>query len=525
MKYARRVSIALALVGTFVLGGFILPDPAAQAGPRLFQEVFTLVSRAYVDSLDVSGLYEKAARGLLEQIEDPYAALFSPEEMEQFTVAYEGHYGGVGMMVENQNGAAVVSRVFPNTPAERAGILVGDRIVAVGEESTDGWPLEKVTGKLKGEPGTTVAVQFRRPGAESPYTAELERAIIRIPAVPYATTLDGDIGYIPLLQFNETAAEEVAAAVRRLVDDGVRGLVLDLRGNGGGIVSEAVEISGLFLPPGTKVAEQRERGGRVQTYVTTSRPIAPDLPLVVLIDGGTASASEIVAGALQDHDRAVVIGTTSFGKGLVQSAFRLDEGYVLKMTTGKWFTPSGRTIHKERVLVDGRLVEAPDSAAADTSRAGRPTFRSDAGRVVYGGGGIMPDLIVRPDTLSEPEQAFVKAILPKSQDVHLTLFDYAYELKSKVDRDFKVRPEWREELYRRLTERGVQVDRALYDGAASYVDRLLENRVARMAFGDEGALHHGLDDDAQLRRALDLLRQGRTQKDLFARVAQAGDEG
>lgn len=525
MRQIRKTGLALALVGTFFLGGFVLPGRVEQPGPRLFQEVFTLVNRRFVDSLDAPAMYEMAARGLIDQLNDPYAALFSPEELEEFTVAYEGHYGGIGMLLENQEGTAVVSRVFPNTPAEKAGVLVGDRIVGIGEESTSGWALEKVTSNLKGEPGTDVEVRFHRPGAGAPYTVKMTRAVIRIPAVPYATMIEGGIGYIPLLQFNETAAEEVRASVQRLIGQGAKGLVLDLRGNGGGIVKDAIEIAGLFLPAGTEVARQWERGGEDQIYVSPEAPIAPDLPLVVLVDGGSASASEIVAGALQDHDRAVVIGTATFGKGLVQSAYRLHDGYVLKLTTGKWFTPSGRSIHRDRKLVDGRLVEVADSAPSDTSTAGRPTYQSGAGRVIYGGGGIVPDLIVTQDTLTTEEQAFIKAIAPHSPDVHLTLFDYAFELKDGVRPDFVVRPEWRDEFYRRLTARGVTIDRATYDAAGSYIDRLLENRIARFAFGDEGAMLRGMGDDAQLRRAVELLRSGRTQRELFTKVAGTANQG
>ena len=524
-QHARKVGFVLALAGTFVLGGFLMPARADQAGPRLFQEVLTLIAGRYVDSLDASALYEKAARGLIEELEDPYAALYSPEELEAFTVAHEGHYGGVGMMVENQEGTAVVARVFPNTPSEHAGLQVGDRIVSVDGESTEGLELEAVTARLKGEPGTEVSVGVVRRGVPRPIEVELTRAEIQIPAVPYTLVLENGTGYLPLLQFGETAAEEVEAAVRELIDQGATSLVLDLRGNGGGIVDDAIEIAGLFLPKGTLIARQWERGGSDLLYRSPAEPLAPDLPLVVLLDEWSASASEIVAGALQDHDRAMLIGETSFGKGLIQSAYRLNGGYILKFTTGKWFTPSGRTIHREREVVNGSLVAVRDTAAADTSLAARPTFRSDAGRTIYGGGGIVPDLIVKPDTLNAAEQAFVKAIVPHSQDVYLTLFDYAFELKEQVAPDFVVTEAWRDEFFRRLQERGIEIDRELYDGAASYVDRLIEDRVARLAFGDDEAKRRALRDDAPLVRALDLLGAGWTQDDLLTQATRAGVGG
>ena len=519
MQHLRKAGLALALAGTFVLGGFVLPDADDQSGADLFRDVLTLVSTRFVDTLDVSEVYERAAEGLIDKLEDPYAALFSPEDLEEFTVAYEGHYAGVGMLIEAQQGSAVVRRVFPNTPAERIGVQVGDRVLAVDGESVDGWPLDRIANALKGEAGSKVEVRFTRFGAPDPIVARITRAVVRIPAVPYATLVEGDIGYIPLLQFNETAADEVAASVERLVKDGAKGLVLDLRGNGGGIVDHAIRIAGLFLPRGADIALQRERGSDDTEYRNTARPLAPDLPLVVLVDGGSASASEIVAGALQDHDRAVVVGTTSFGKGLVQTAYRVDGGYVLKMTTGKWFTPSGRSIHRDRTLVNGRLVEVDDSTHFAVEREERPTFRSDAGRVVYGGGGIMPDLEVDNDTLSAAERRFVTAITPQFPTFSVTLFDYAFELKERVDRDFQVTPAMRDELFRRLIAHDVDIDRATYDGAAGYLDRYLIDRVGRLAFGEAYVKVRDVRHDTQLMKAIEVIHNGGSaQRGLFGYV-------
>src|SRR5581483_5943546 len=217
----------------------------------------------------------------------------------------------------------------------------------------------------------------------------------------------------------------------------------------------------------------------------------------------------------QDHDRALVVGTTSFGKGLVQSLFPLDGGWALKMTTAKWYTPSGRSIQKERKIVDGRLVEEPDSLESDSVRRMRPAYRSDAGRLVYGGGGITPDIVVRPDTLTSVEQRFLKAVSPVSPRLYVTLYDYAYQLKDSVRPDFTVTPAWRDELYRRVTKAGVPVDRALYDSVAAEVDRLLGGQIARLAFGDSTAKRRDVTSDAALRRALEIMRRGETQQDLF----------
>ena len=525
MPHLRKAGFAAVLVSAFLLGGFIVPDPADQEGPDLFRDVLTLVSTRYIDTLDVSEVYQRAAEGLVQRLEDPYAALFSPEDIEDFTVAYEGHYAGVGMLIEAQAEGAVVRRVFPNTPAERVGAQAGDRVIAVDGESVKGWPLERISNALKGEPGTDVDVLFFRYGVPQPIDVSITRAVVRIPAVPYATLVEDDIGYIPLLQFNETAGEEVRASVEQLLDDGASGLVLDLRGNGGGIVGQAVDIAGLFLPEGETVARQWERGNDEQVYRNPAAPVAPGVPLVVLLDGASASASEIVAGALQDHDRAVIVGTTSYGKGLVQTAYRVNGGYVLKMTTGKWYTPVGRSIHRERTLTDGRLVEVADSVHFSAGREERPTYHSDAGRVVYGGGGITPDLKVQPDTLTDPEQALLRALLPHSPQFSTTVFDYATELKGDVDRDFQVTPEWREELYRRLAEKDVDIDPDVYDAGRGYIDRVLIERIGRLAFGDAYVRLRDVERDAQLLRAIEVIHEGEAmQGGVFGYVQEAKDQ-
>jgi carboxyl-terminal processing protease len=295
--------------------------------------------------------------------------------------------------------------------------------------------------------------------------------------------------------------------------------VLDLRDNPGGILEQAISTSNLFLRRGQEVASVRGRQGDAQTYVATSQPIAPTLPLVVLVNGYSASASEIVAGALQDHDRAVVVGTTSYGKGLVQTLFPLDGGYALKMTTAKWFTPSGRSIQKERKLVDGQYVEVhPDSMESDSARKARPKYKSDAGRVVYGGGAVTPDVIVKPDTMSTAEQTLARALAPKFPEIYTQLSEMAFEQKGKLRPDFTVTPQWREELFTRISKAGVKVEKSQWDAGSAWVDRQIEQRMARVAFGDSTAKRHDLDDDVQLRRAIDMVKKAQAQRDLFAMV-------
>ncbi len=519
----RRVAAVAALVLVPALaGGFVLQDRGTRDGARLFDQVATLIGDRFVDTLSQAQLYEKAARGLVAQLQDPYSELFSPAQLSSFNRNTAGRYGGVGMQIEEQHGQTVVSKVFPNTPAEGAGVQEGDRILFVDTASTRGWKLNQVSGALLGTPGTKVKVKFGRPGVSEPIAIEFTRAVIHIPAVPYGIMIDPGVGYIPLQGFNETAGEEVATQVMRLQKMGAKSLIIDLRGNPGGFLDQAMAVSNLFLRRGREILAVKDRGAEVQKIVAERPAMAPSIPLVVLVDGYSASASEIVAGALQDHDRAVILGTTSFGKGLVQTVFPLDGGWALKMTTAKWLTPSGRTIHKDRKFQDGQFVETPpDSLESDSTRKARPAFKSDAGRIVYGGGGITPDLVVRPDTFSTAEQQFIKAIAPKSQEIYVALYDFAYALKGKVKPDFTVTPEWRDEIGKKILATGAKVDAAQLSSASHYLDRLIENRVARLAFGDSAAKRRDIDDDVQLRRAIELARKSTTQQDLFASAKAA----
>jgi carboxyl-terminal processing protease len=519
MTQFRKVALGLVFFAPLAVGGFIAQDRATQDGGRLLGQVLDLVQSRYVDSVDEAALYEKAARGLVSQLQDPYSELLSPHQLTQFNTTTGGRYGGLGMSIENQPGkGAVVAKVFHNTPAEGAGVREGDIIVGIESLSTRGWDNARVADSLRGTPGSTVTVTFARPGVSESIKSTLKRAVIRVPAVPYAITFEGGIAYLPLDGFNESSTRDISAAVRKFQSEGAKGLILDLRRNAGGYLDQALSISNLFLKEGQEIASVRGRGTQPQVYTARERPLAPEIPIVILIDQYSASAAEIVAGALQDHDRALIIGVTSFGKGLVQTMYNLDGGYALKMTTGKWYTPVGRSIQKERTLLpDGQFVEVhPDSLESDSARKARPTYKSDAGRMLFGGGAITPDIVVKGDTLTTPEQKFVRAIAPKNQDVYVTLYDYAFELKDKVSRDFQVQPEWREELYSRLQKKGVEIDRELFTGASAWVDRELERRIARAAFGDSTVRRRTLPDDPQLQKALEVLRKGLSQKDLLA---------
>ena len=539
MNRFRKLTLVAVVIAPALVGGFVIQDRAIRDGARLFDQVLSLVADRFVDTVDNALLYEKAARGLVQELDDPYSELLTPKQLQRFSTNSTGRYGGIGMRIEDQDGAIIVIQVFPNTPAEAAGITEGDRIVQVDTAATRGWTTEQVSSALLGTPGTQVNVKFARPGVGEVISHRFTRATIHIPAVPYALLLENKVGYIPLQSFNESAGEELEASVDQMLKSGASGIILDLRGNPGGILDQGLAVADIFLDGGHEIASVRGRGMTSQEFVAKGKPRMPNLPLVVLVDGYTASASEIVAGALQDHDRALVVGTTSFGKGLVQTVFPLEGGYALKLTTAKWFTPSGRSIQKDRkddaaqLLASGgrpgdttaaarvsatpQREEAPDSLETDAVKKNRPVFHSDAGRIVYGGGGITPDVIIPDDTVSSREQEFLKAIGPKSPQVRVALWNYAQELKGRVTNpSFEVRPEWRDEFYRRLVAAKVEVDRQLFDAARPTIDKWLTHFVTRFAFGDSAAARREIPDDPQLLKAIELMKKGSTQKDLFA---------
>lgn len=522
MARPRTAAVASLLLLPVIAGGFFLQDASARATPRLFEQVLSIVANRYVDSLEGSAIFEKAATGLVRELNDPYSELLAPRDNEVFNRNVGGRYGGVGMLLEEQKSAAgiqiVVQRVFAHTPAEGGGVMEGDRVVKVDSLQVSGnVKIDDVSNALRGVPGTSVNVTYSRPGVSEPLKLVFKRAVVHIPAVAVATQLGNHVGYIQLQTFNENTAEEVETSAKRLVSEGARGLILDLRGNGGGIVEQALAVSSLFMKPGQAIVTVKSRNSPDEISRASDEQLGAQPPLVVMTDGGSASASEIVAGALQDHDRALVLGTTSFGKGLVQSVFPLDAGYALKITTGKWYTPSGRSIHRERKLLpDGRLVETrPDSTETEAQKRARPAFRSDGGRIVYGGGGITPDVTVPDDTLSTIEQEFYKSVFPKAQAYVTTLNQYAFELRNSP-KNFTVTPAWRAELRRRLTAAGVLIDPKVESVANRMLDRELDRRVARLVLGDAGAKARNVDDDHQLVRALQLLDGATSQARLLA---------
>jgi carboxyl-terminal processing protease len=354
MKGQRFFLLALVGFVSFLSGGWLLQRGTQQAGnvyqqARLFDDVLGYVADYYVDSVGEAELYDLAIEGLLTELDDPYAQYLRPEDFQEFRESTTGNYGGLGIRIDVRDGWITIIAPIVDTPAERVGLETGDRIVAVDGESTYGWKSDQAVNTLRGEPGSEVTLTIARPGMPEPIDMVVERATIHLKAIQLATLLRSSVGYVSLVgtSISENSPAELAEAIDDLREQGATSLILDLRFNPGGLLDEGIEISDLFLNAGESVVSTRGRArGTTEAYQAQSEQPWPDMPVVVLVNGGSASASEIIAGALQDHDRALILGTSTFGKGTMQSVFRLGPQQALRLTTGRWYTPSGRTIQK-----------------------------------------------------------------------------------------------------------------------------------------------------------------------------------
>ena len=529
----KRSVVAPFLVVFFsvVTGGWLLQEGVDRAENvyvrvRVLQEVVDRVESSFVDDVDMEGLYNSAIDGLLRDLGDPHSSFLPASDYENLRIRTEGEYGGVGLEVIDRGGYVTVVSPIPGGPGGRMGIRTGDQFFEIEGVRADTMVTDEAVELLRGRPGDTVTIQMLRPGVEEPIEFTIAREVIRLKAVPFAQMLEDGVGYVPLLTFRETSATEVRAAVDSLLQEGMTGLVVDLRGNPGGLLDQGIAVTDLFLAPGQSVVETRGRADdQNQTFPSSTPDRFPGLPVVILVDGSSASASEIVAGALQDYDRAVLIGEASFGKGSVQSLFRLTGGDVLRLTTAKWFTPIGRSIHLESQdrgeTEPSHMLSIAGQIVQPSSIEGRPTFESESGRTLYGGGGITPDLLVAPETLVPREVDAVRGLFARAGAFSLTLFNYAVGYVAEhpeLEIGFTVSTAELEAFYTMLPEYGATIDRADFDNAERFVRYHLEHEIALQAWGDPGAFIQLLSHDLQLLRAVEILGSAPTPGQLITDV-------
>jgi len=518
---AAVASVAL-VSGAWFLQRETEPAGSVYQQARLFDDVLAHVADYYVDSLDERQLYQMAIDGMLDQLHDPYSIFLKPEDFRQLSEATTGNYSGLGIQIDVRGGWITVVAPLPDTPAERAGIQTGDLIVALDGKSTEGWKQDSAVKALRGPAGTNAELQIRRAGIDKPITYKLTRANIHIRSVDPRITmmLDDRVGYIALSPVSESSTRDVSQAIDTLLKQGMKSLIFDLRGNPGGLLDQGVAVSDLFLDPGKAIVETRGRApGSSHEFSDTKPQQWPRLPIVVIVNGGSASAAEIIAGALQDHDRAVLIGTPTFGKGLVQSFWRLTPETGLKLTTARWYTPSGRTI--QRVTRNESEQVAQVLAAdrgQDTKIDSTAVFHTDAGRTIYGGGGIRPDIYVVPDTFTTAERAFVKALGDKVPLFRDALTTYAIELKEGnrlQSPNFTVTQAMVDDIVRRLRTKGADLPDSVIAGARTLITQELGYEAARYVFGRSAEFRRRIGDDEQIKRAVALADKARSPQDLL----------
>lgn len=529
MKVTRSILAPLLVAGLSLgTGGWFLQRGVDQEQnvyiqAKLFEEVVGHVENRFVDQKQPSELYRMAIDGMLEELGDPHTTFMTSKEYAALRVQTQGEYGGLGIQIGKRDGWITVIAPLPGTPAEKAGIQTGDQIIEIDGKSAQSLSEDDAVGVLRGPKGTSVNLKIRRPGIDQPLNIRIERAEIHVQSVPSAYMIDDKVGYVELTVFSENSTEELRSAINQLRAKGMKSLILDMRSNPGGLLDQGALISDLFLDRGDLIVETKGRIARENQRATARNPDEfPDMPIAVLVGPGTASAAEIVAGALQDHDRAVVIGRTTYGKGSVQQLFPLSNQNYLKMTTQRWYTPSGRSIQRPYGIdVNGTVAaeaSVPDSLAAPEDTTRKPEYRTDKGRIVYGGGGIHPDVLVM-DTLTAPERVLVEVLQKDFTKYMEQRFSFGVRYArehSELKPGFAVTKDILDAFYRQLQSAGLTVDKSVYDAGARWIATGLGYEITQAKFGQQEARKRLNAESQDVRVAAELLRRSSTPESVFA---------
>ena len=502
-------------------------------GIDIFGRVYKEITANYVDEVDPEKFMQAGVEGMLDAL-DPYTVYIDKEETDEVDLLTSGKYGGIGVTIGQRDGVIQVMSVMDGYSAQRQGILPGDKILTIGGVPMETKKPEEVRTLTRGEPGTEVKVVVRREGVRDPIEFILIREEIQLKNVTFADFMDDGVGYIRLERFSRKAGDEVRQAIKELKLRGdIRGLVLDLRGNPGGLLDAAVDVASKFVPRGSLIVSTH--GRRPETdkqYASAEEPLLPSTPLVVLTDRSSASASEIVAGALQDLDRAVIVGTRTFGKGLVQTIFPINYGAQLKITTARYYTPSGRSIQEIDYMKrnkDGVFTATPDSL--------KKKFSTANGREVYDRGAVMPDSAVT----QEEEGPMVRELLRKSlffkfattyvaghkgeawsqkpeealeefkKFLEAQHFDYQEESEAKLKelREIAERSHFGEDAMANLGTLSAAFEREKargFERYRSHIERELAIELMARAKGEQGRIRASLKNDRQLETAVGILK-------------------
>ena len=490
---------------------------------KSFTNVYSLVEQNYAEPIQGDkadgAIYDGAIPGMLRVL-DPHSNFYDPKAYAKMREDQHGRYYGVGMVIQQQNNKVYVITPYENTPSFRAGIRPGDIIASVDGKTTDGMSSDLVAKALKGPKGTHVQVTMVREGQSKPLAFDLVRDEIPHPSVDLKYEIRPGIGYIHLTQFQETTAREVIEAVDSFGD--LKGLVFDLRNNPGGLLSQAVEVCDHLLSKGQNIVSQRGRAYPDQVYTATHGNDGHSFPIVVLVNRNSASAAEIVSGALQDHDRALIVGETTFGKGLVQTVYNLSENTGLALTTYHYYTPSGRLIQRNYTGVSLYDYYYNHAGASPTDATNREVKFTDAGRTVYGGGGITPDEKVE----SPKSNHFQDELIFKSVFFH---FAAHYLANRTVDKNFQVDEPVMGEFRQFLTSQSIPWTEADLNGVSDWLKTSIKEKIVTSQFGQLQGLRTLADWDPMVQKALTFLPEAQALQDnvhkVLAQKAMARETG
>ena len=517
----RPLPAALLVVAAAAAAGGLLANRADASGDRTdvllrsFGRALAIVEDNYVGKAEPKDLVEDAVQGMLRTL-DPHSNYLDKTAFDEMKDEQRGKFYGLGIQINKPGAALTVIAPIDGTPASRAGLQAGDLIEKIDGEETMNLSVQDCVRRLKGEKGTKVTITIRRPGDDAPFDVTLVRDEIPTYSIPLAQMIRPGVGFIRISNFTSTTATELDADLRKLREQGMTKLLLDLRRNPGGLLEQAVQVAERFVPVGMMVVYTRGRvPGSNQDYFAAKDVDRVTEPLVVLVDHASASASEIVSGAIQDHDRGLVVGETTFGKGLVQRVIPLRGGGAVALTTAQYFTPSGRLIQRDYSDLEDYFFDAEEGegegAPPETDRSGAEIHRTDSGRPVYGGGGITPDYVVR----AERATSYVSRLIREN-----LLFDFSVrwsQAHPDLQPDFRVDPPMLEELKQYLEERGVPVGQA-FESDLPVIEMRVRAQIHRVRWGPEAENRVFAESDPQIQKALTLF-------DEAARLARAGEEG
>jgi carboxyl-terminal processing protease len=530
-KWTFSLTLLVAMTGATLFGGFYgnrlfgapIQNGDLQKRYKEYTDLLSAVTAWSPEEIAPDKFVYASVDGMLRSL-DPHTSFLEPKEYSDMQDRQKGTFYGLGILVTKRNDQVTVITPLEGTPASRLGIRAGDVIAEVEGVSTDDLTLDEVVKRLKGPKGTTVNIKIRRVGMKEPIPLTIVRAAIPTNSISNTLMIRPGVGYIRVKDFTSTTVRELDESIEKLQGQGMQKLVLDLRGNPGGLLDAAVGVSDHFLSKGQMVVYTKGRtADSAQEYTAPGKHEKFDLPMVVLVNRGSASASEIVAGAIQDHDRGLVVGETSWGKGLVQSVYTLQYGAGLALTTSKYYTPAGRNIQRDYTSVYDYYMADEAENGTEVPLAQREQFKTATGRIVYGGGGITPDVIVKYPKLARTTQLL---------EVRSAIFNYAVEYAAAhpdLTKDVAVTPAMVEEFIHHAVEHDIAAesdirDAMKIDADRKFVERALKAEIVAAKFGYDASYPYRLQGDVQVEKALEVFPEAQKLATMAAARAQSGED-